>query len=251
MLAVAIPKRAIDQGTKTKILFRQIPQRPVGIGLRLRQIVLHAGDGTANGGHLCQLPARVVAVRARQPLFDVIDAAHTGIDRAGESQKAGPSEVEGGIGGVPRRRERVEPALQDRVLATLQLRVRIAVEDADPEVKVVSGDRMMEGLFREVMGQIPSSRPAMEFDDLVRYGAGEVQRAESRRRAGDSETTPGWRPAARGRDSPVPGAPASLAHPDVPITASQSEPQRRSRMLVCSRKRRVSSGRWSRTSSLR
>ena len=166
MLAVAISKRAIDQGAKAKIVFRQIPQRPVGIGLRLRQIVLHAGDGTANGGHLCHLPACVVAVRVRQLLFDVIDAAHAGIDRAGEGQETGPSEVERGVGGVPRRRERIEPALHDCVLAALQLRVRIAVENADTEVKVVSGDRMMEGLFREVMGQIPAGRPAMEIDEL-------------------------------------------------------------------------------------
>src|SRR5215213_6726921 len=167
MLAVTISKGAVDQGTKTKILFRQIAQGPVGIGLRLHQIVLHACDGTANSGYLRQLPARVVTIRSCQLLLDVIDTAHAGIERAGEGQKTRPSEVERGVGSVPRRRQRIEPALHDRVLAALKLCVGIAVENLDREVEVVPGNGMMEGLFREVVRQIPSSRPAMEFDGFL------------------------------------------------------------------------------------
>ena len=85
---------------------------------------------------------RAVSPLACASLFDVIDTAHTGVDSAGEGQESGPGKVERGVGGVPGRRECIEPALQDRVLAALELRVRIAVEEADPEFKVVSGDRM-------------------------------------------------------------------------------------------------------------
>ena len=63
--------------------------------------------------------------------------------------------------GVPRRGKRVEPALHDCDLTTLQLCGHIAVENLNREVEVISGNRMTEGLFCEVLRQIPASRSAM------------------------------------------------------------------------------------------
>ena len=94
----------------------------------------------------------------------------------------------------------------------------------------------MEGLLRQVVRQIPPRRPAMELGDLVGVAAAQF----FLQKIGEEPVIAEPLPAVVQRHEEQILALQALQHllaAVLPVTASQSEPHRRSRMLVWSRNR--------------
>jgi hypothetical protein len=157
----------IDFCLISTILFREITERLVSIFLCPLQVVLNARKCATNGGYPCQLPSRLLALSREQPLRNVVDAASTGIKSAGVSQEACPGKAKCRIAGVPFYGKRIEPVLHKPQLPAPKLYKNRAFEHLNNELNIISVNCVVEGLFRQVMRQIPSGGSAMEVRKLI------------------------------------------------------------------------------------
>ena len=101
VLAIGIPKRAIQSIAQLNIAFWQIAKRLERKGLRRSQIVLIAGDNTAQRCHLGQPRAHLLALCAHA-LLDLIHITETSLKLASVEQDARLGEAEHRMSRAPR-----------------------------------------------------------------------------------------------------------------------------------------------------
>jgi hypothetical protein len=110
---------------------------------------------------------QIVSLFGCQPLFNLLDAARTGLNLAREEQQPCPDETELRVSVEPGVRQRLEPLLHEPEFTGEQFRLDIALKDLKGQFGVSALYCVLERRLRPVVGQIPASRATMEAGLLL------------------------------------------------------------------------------------
>ena len=171
MMAVGIAQRMVDASAKGEAFCAQVAGGLMRIQLGLAQVVLDTRDKALKRADHGELPACVLALHGQKPLFDRVNAASAGLERACDGEQARPAQLQQGIGGVPCSRQQVEPACDHIDFTGVQLQVDITFENPEDKLRIIACKRMVKGRFRQLLRQIPAGGFAMQGDDFMRIAA--------------------------------------------------------------------------------